>query len=213
MIERKNTHQKYLREDKALTDCLYPSRIVIGGTKRLAQFEKLLKESCHCEKENIIFTSNTEAEAIKLFSNAYLAMRVSFFNELDSFAYQNNLNTSNIILGVCKDQRIGNYYNNPSFGFGGYCLPKDTKQIISQTKGNNNLIKSIVESNETRKKFIIDTINNSQAKVVGIFKLNMKKNSNNFRNSAVLEIIKNLNKKVIIYEPLLNNDLDRKSVV
>lgn len=198
---------EFLREDKALTDCLSPSRIVIGGSKRLKNFEKILQESCVCDKNNIIYTSNSEAEAIKLFSNAYLAMRISFFNELDTFAYQHNLNTTSIISGICKDPRIGNYYNNPSFGFGGYCLPKDTKQIISQTKNNNILLSAIVKSNENRKNFIAEIINNLHVETVGIYRLNMKKNSNNFRNSAVLDIMKNIKAKIVIYEPLLKKTI------
>lgn len=198
---------EFLREDKALTDCLFPSRIIIGSGKRLNEFENILHKSCKCDDKNIIYTSSTEAEAIKLFSNTYLAMRVSFFNELDTFAYNNKLNASSIIAGICKDPRIGEYYNNPSFGFGGYCLPKDTKQIVSQTKSNNALLKAILKSNETRKSFISDVINKSPAKTIGIFKLNMKKGSSNFRNSAILDIINKLNAKVIVYEPTLKENL------
>lgn len=197
---------EFLREDKALTDCLNPSRIIIGGKKKLNEFESILRKSCSCDDKNIIYTTNTEAESIKLFSNAYLAMRVSFFNELDTFAYNNNLNVSNIISGICKDPRIGDYYNNPSFGFGGYCLPKDTKQIVSQTKNHNNLLTAILKSNQMRKTFISDVINKSSARIVGVYKLNMKKGSSNSRNSAILDIINNLNAKVIIYEPTLKEN-------
>lgn len=197
---------EFLREDKALTDCLNPSRIIIGGKKKLNEFENILRKSCICDDKNIIYTTNTEAEAIKLFSNAYLAMRVSFFNELDTFAYNNHLNASNIISGICKDPRIGEYYNNPSFGFGGYCLPKDTKQIVSQTKNNNDLLTAILKSNQMRKTFISDVINKSSARIVGVYRLNMKKGSSNFRNSAILDIINNLNAKVIIYEPTLKEN-------
>ena len=204
---------EFLREGKALYDNLYPSRIIVGGfNKDAITFANLMKDNCLKNNVDILYMNSTEAEAVKLFSNTYLAMRVSFFNELDTFAELNNLNSKNIIDGVCLDDRIGNYYNNPSFGYGGYCLPKDTKQLLANYSNSpQNLITAIVESNLTRKKHIANTILNKNVKVIGIYRLTMKYNSDNFRQSAILDIInfiKNIDKEkdIIIYEPLLNKN-------
>lgn len=200
---------EFLREGSALHDSLNPSRIIAGGeiqnTKEFADILKLL-----AKKKNIptMFTSLEEAEAIKLFSNSYLAMRVAFFNELDTYALFNDLNAQEIIEGVCMDSRIGNYYNNPSFGFGGYCLPKDTMQLSSSFRSiPHKLIKSIVSSNASRKRSIVNYIVNSKFNKIGIYRLSMKKNSDNYRNSAVVDIIKSLkkhSKQLVIYEPVIN---------
>lgn len=194
---------EFLRENKALSDCLKPSRIIVGGNDKNI-INEIYSGCCEIDDSNIMFVSNTEAEAIKLFSNSYLAMRVAFFNEVDSYALFNNLNSKNIINGICKDKRIGDYYNNPSFGYGGYCLPKDTLQLTSQVGKNKYLIQSIDKSNEQRIKSIANYINKNNYKSIGIFKLEMKKNSSNYRNSSILKIIKLLKcKNILIYEPTL----------
>ncbi len=204
---------EFLRESKALYDNLYPSRIVIGGnSKKALKFGKMLIEcSLKSENEVQLFEMETkEAEAVKLFSNTFLATRISFFNELDSFAETHNLSSKKIIEGVSADSRIGNYYNNPSFGYGGYCLPKDTKQLLdSFNKVPNNIIKAAVESNKTRKNFIVKSILNKCPSIVGVYRLIMKEGSDNFRESAVLDIIDTLKKKklkVILYEPIIRDN-------
>ena len=204
---------EFLRESKALYDNLYPSRIVIGGeSKKALMFgEMLLECSFYSEKDTQLLTMESkEAEAVKLFSNTFLAMRISFFNELDSFAEVQKLSSEKIIEGVSADPRIGNYYNNPSFGYGGYCLPKDTKQLLDTfNKIPNNIIKAVVEANQTRKKFIINSILNKEPETVGIYRLVMKEGSDNFRESAVLDILDNLKRKklkVILYEPLVKEN-------
>lgn len=200
---------EFLREGKAVYDNLYPSRIVVGDkTKEAKQFAKLLKNISEKTDVKILFMNNNEAEAVKLFANTYLALRVGYFNELDTFAKTKGFNTKNIINGICLDPRIGTHYNNPSFGYGGYCLPKDTKQLLSEYKNiPQNLIKSIVKSNQTRKEFIAHEILMLNPKTIGIYRLTMKSGSDNFRSSAIQDIIKifkNKNKKVFIYEPTLN---------
>lgn len=202
---------EFLREGKGLYDNLYPSRIIIGGFDSLAkQYASILKKSIQKKETIIKFMYSDEAEAVKLFSNAYLAMRISFFNELDTFAEMKNLNTKRIIEGVCLDNRIGMYYNNPSFGYGGYCLPKDTKQLITNFKGiPEELISSIIKSNSVRKKFVANNVLKNGNKIIGIYKLSSKINSNNFTNCAIKDIIENIRNKVkeiIIYEPKLNTD-------
>ena len=202
---------EFLREGQALYDCLYPSRIIISNKedegKRLA---KLFMEGAIKADIPILYTDSTEAEAIKLFSNTYLAMRVTFFNELDTFAVKHELSTKQIIDGISLDPRIGDYYNNPSFGYGGYCLPKDTKQLLANYKDiPNNIMQAIVDSNETRKEFLVEEIINTKAKVVGIYRLIMKSNSDNYRESAILGIIERLKEKnieILIYEPQINQD-------
>ena len=201
---------EFLREGKALYDNLYPSRIIVGEKSNKAiEFANLLKDAALKKDIPIKFMNSTEAEAVKLFSNSYLALRVSYFNELDTYAELNNLNTKDIIDGVCLDTRIGNYYNNPSFGYGGYCLPKDTKQLLANFKNiPQNIIESIVNSNTTRKNHIVNMIIKNKPNIVGIYRLNMKKNSDNFRDSAIQEIISILKEKnieIIIYEPTLNS--------
>ena len=200
---------EFLREGQALYDSLYPSRIIIANKKSIGKkIAKIFLKACLKDNVEILYTDSTEAEAIKLFSNTYLAMRVTFFNELDSFAIKNNLKTDEIIKGVCLDPRIGNHYNNPSFGYGGYCLPKDTKQLLANYKNiPNNIIKAIVDSNETRKDFIAKEILDTKSRVIGVYRLIMKHNSDNYRESAIFGVINALskkNKKIIIYEPNLN---------
>lgn len=199
---------EFLREGKAVYDNLYPSRIVIGeDSARAVNFVRLLKRVISDRDIPTLFTNNSEAEAIKLFSNAYLAMRVAFFNEIDTFSIEKKLNVADVIEGVCLDPRVGLKYNNPSFGFGGYCLPKDTKQLRSSF-GNTpqNLITAISESNRTRKLFIAEFILANKPDVVGVYRLVMKKSSDNFRESSVLDVIEELKKRgleVIIFEPKL----------
>lgn len=202
---------EFLREGKALYDNLYPSRIIIGDKSNKSQVFIDLQKKVILKKDiPVLFVSNKEAESIKLFSNTFLAMRIAFFNELDTFALSHNLNTKNIIEGVSLDPRIGDYYNNPSFGFGGYCLPKDVKQLVNNYKDiPEKLITAIHESNQLRKDLIIDTIVeilSIKSNVIGVYKLSMKKNSDNLRESAILYILEKLvlsHKKIIIFEPLL----------
>ena len=203
---------EFLREGSAIHDNEYPSRIIIGDKSKNGEICASVFSKIALNDPEVLFTDVTEAEAVKLFSNTYLAMRISFFNELDTYCSIKEISAVDVINGVCKDQRIGNYYNNPSFGYGGYCLPKDSKQLLANyVDVPQNIIQAVVESNETRKQFIVDEICKTNFSNIGIYKLGMKKGSLNLRSSAIIDIMRGISdagKRLIIYEPnLLQNDL------
>lgn len=211
---------EFLREGSALKDNLYPSRIVVGSSSQSAKnYVDLMLNAAKKKEVNTYFVSNSEAESIKLFANTYLAMRVSFFNELDNFSITQGLNAKNIIEGICSDDRIGNGYNNPSYGYGGYCLPKDTKQLLANYSHTPNaIIESIVKSNKIRKDFITKLILEKKPNSIGVYKLAMKTGSDNFRDSSIIDVVSNLRDtnpkiEIIIYEPFLNEDKWMKCTV